>query len=350
MPPGAGRCILPRAGEGGRKRGEIGLAESREQVLTLDPLELEIRPGDLAGLLRALAKHPGLFEEVEALSHRVRAALGSPSPAGWLAVMKALESLENLPGLEFPRLFSPLPSPGRARDLADSLEREVSRIQACRPLFGEFRRRMGGRNALVGRVLAGAADLLEMLLDEGAVRPRARLLATPAEFRPEEVRLPELGFSIPSRSLSRFFRAPALADEEEEFEEQEGRVGGEGPEGVVLFAATIGPGVEEKAREAFARGEPFAGTVLDALGSTLAEGAARAVGEAAGRLLGEGGPDRVVRRYHSGYGDWNLSGQADLFRALDPGRIGISLTETFLMVPEKSVAGLAAWKRRKTSG
>ena len=326
----------------------MGVEERDDPVLTLDPLELEISPRDLAGVFRALAKHPDLFEEVEELADRARAARGSPSPSGWLAVMKGLDALGRLPGVAFPALSSPMPSSSQAETFLASLEKEVSRILACLPLFGEFRRRMGGRKALVGRVLAEAADLLEEALEEGAVRPRARLLGARAEFGPGGVRLPELDLLIPSRSLARFFLAPARASEEEEFEEAEKEPFLEGPGRVALFAATIGPGLEERARAAFGRGEPFAGTVLDALGSTLAEGAARAVGRAAAELglLGEQGPDLVVRRYHSGYGDWDLSGQADLFRLLDPGKIGMSLTSSFLMVPEKSVAGLAAWKKR----
>ncbi len=340
--------ILGAAGEEGRGKGEIGLAERDDPVLTLDPLELEIPPEDLVGVFRALAKHTDLFEEVEGLAERARAARGTPSPAGWLAVMKGLDALARLPGVEFPALSSPMPSSSRAEEFTASLEREVSRILACKPLFGEFRRRMGGRKALVGRVLAEAADLLEGALKEGALRPRARLLGTRAEFGPDGVRLPDLDLSLPSRSLARFFLAPARANEEEEFDAAGGEPVLEGPGRVALFAATIGPGMEERARAAFGRGEPFAGTVFDALGSTFAEGAARAVGKAAAELglLGQPAPDLVVRRYHSGYGDWDLSQQAEIFRLLEPGKIGMTLTSSFLMVPEKSVAGLAAWKRR----
>ena len=337
---------------------ERALADSSGAVLTLDPLALEVPAGDLPEILRALARHPALLEELEVLKERVEAAAASPSPTAWLGVMKSLEVFRRLPGLELPSLASPLPTGDQARAFRSALEEEFSRVLAWKPLVGEFRRRMGGRKALVGRVLAEAADLLEEALAEEAVRPRARLLSAAARFGPEGVVLPELDFAISSRSLARFFSAPALADEEEEFQApreeglEEGREEGgmrrTAPARVVLFAATIGPGMEERARAAFARGEPFAGTVLDALGSTFAEGAARAVGEEAARrgLLGEGGPGSVVRRYHSGYGDWPLAGQADLFRLLEPQAIGIALTESFLMVPEKSVAGLAAWKRR----
>jgi len=324
------------------------LAESVAPVLTLDPLDLEASPEDLPGVLRALARRPALFEEVEALLGRARAALDAPSPSAWLAVMKALEALGRLPDPGLPVLSSPLPSRSQGEAFLGSLEKAVSRFLSWRYLVGEFRRRMGGRKALTGRVLAESADLLERALGEGALRPKARLLSTSSRFEEDRVELPEAGMVIPSRSLVRFFRGPALADEEAEFREAGGGEGREGPERVVLFAATIGPGMEELARAAFGRGEPFAGTVLDALASTLAEGAARAVSREAARrgLLGPGGPGCVARRYHSGYGDWGLPGQADLFRVLEPGKIGISLSESFLMVPEKSVAGLAAWKRR----
>jgi hypothetical protein len=48
----------------------------------------------------------------------------------------------------------------------------------------------------------------------------------------------------------------------------------------------------------------------------------------------------VVRAYSPGYCGWHISGQRALFDRLRPERIGISLNESFLMTPLKSVSGV----------
>ena len=47
-----------------------------------------------------------------------------------------------------------------------------------------------------------------------------------------------------------------------------------------------------------------------------------------------------VLRYSPGYCGWHISGQRRLFDYLDPGQIGITLRESFLMDPLKSVSGV----------
>jgi len=55
-----------------------------------------------------------------------------------------------------------------------------------------------------------------------------------------------------------------------------------------------------------------------------------------GRLASEG----AVLRYSPGYCGWHISGQGRLFDVLEPEQIGVSLSETFLMLPLKSVSGV----------
>ena len=51
------------------------------------------------------------------------------------------------------------------------------------------------------------------------------------------------------------------------------------------------------------------------------------------------------RRFHVGYGDFDLKEQRRLFAILDPARIGIELNPSCIMIPEKSVSGIMALKR-----
>lgn len=56
----------------------------------------------------------------------------------------------------------------------------------------------------------------------------------------------------------------------------------------------------------------------------------------------------ATSRFSPGYGDWPLSFQEDIFRALDcPRKIGVSLNESLLMSPSKSVTAIFAVKTKQ---
>jgi hypothetical protein len=60
-----------------------------------------------------------------------------------------------------------------------------------------------------------------------------------------------------------------------------------------------------------------------------------------GSSVAERGAHRPGRlRYSPGYCGWHLSGQRALFAALQPEEIGITLRESMLMVPLKSMSGV----------
>lgn len=61
------------------------------------------------------------------------------------------------------------------------------------------------------------------------------------------------------------------------------------------------------------------------------------------RQLKEG--ETLVSRYSPGYGDWPLEAQRRLFELLDaPRKVGVSLTDSLLMVPSKSVSAIIGVK------
>ena len=62
------------------------------------------------------------------------------------------------------------------------------------------------------------------------------------------------------------------------------------------------------------------------------------------RELAEG--ETLVPRYSPGFGDFPLSAQREILSVLDAARaIGVSLTDTLLMVPSKSVSAVIGVKR-----
>lgn len=107
----------------------------------------------------------------------------------------------------------------------------------------------------------------------------------------------------------------------------------------VLFAATIGPETDAWIRDLMDKGEMTRGLLADAFASSAAIALGLEVEKIAARVLaGEG--LAPTRRHAPGYGDWALSDQAPLCGLVAGGRIGITLTEEFLMIPAKSISGV----------
>ncbi len=96
----------------------------------------------------------------------------------------------------------------------------------------------------------------------------------------------------------------------------------EGSERVLLFAATVGLGIDRLLAR-YASVSPVKALFFQALGAERIE-----------RLCDEfcqGKP-----RFSAGYGDFPLAAQREIFRALDcPKRLGLTLTESLMMKPTK---------------
>jgi cobalamin-dependent methionine synthase-like protein len=106
---------------------------------------------------------------------------------------------------------------------------------------------------------------------------------------------------------------------------------------VTAAVCTIGPGLEERVAELSSSGRAAKAMILDAIGSAAVEEVVdRLNGEICERALGRGG--QPGPRRSPGYGGWKLSEQALLFDALEPADIGVELTQSFMMIPRKSVS------------
>jgi len=112
---------------------------------------------------------------------------------------------------------------------------------------------------------------------------------------------------------------------------------------LALFAATMGGAVSRRISELFSQNDPALGFMLDAIASDRAELAA----ELAGRhyldhLVNAGSAltPTYALAYSPGYCGWHVSGQRKLFDYLQPDVIGITLNDSCLMQPLKSVSGV----------
>jgi hypothetical protein len=114
-------------------------------------------------------------------------------------------------------------------------------------------------------------------------------------------------------------------------------------EHLALFAVTLGQPTSAAVAECFAGVDFALAYVLDAMASVAADTAAEAAERRYGRMLRERGwatPDGAVLRYSPGYCGWDITGQRRLFAALRPEGIGLTLTDSCLMQPLKSVSGV----------
>lgn len=107
----------------------------------------------------------------------------------------------------------------------------------------------------------------------------------------------------------------------------------------VLFAATVGQGIEDWLRAMLAADNLSRALLADAFASSAAIALGLEMERRAELFLKEHGL-APTRRYAPGYGDWELSAQAPLHALLGSERVGISLSEDFLMTPSKSVSGV----------
>lgn len=106
-----------------------------------------------------------------------------------------------------------------------------------------------------------------------------------------------------------------------------------------VLSVTIGPLLETQVQNYFSKGEYTKGLLLDAAGSTAVEAAADQaqlfIAQEAGKLGCE-----VTSRFSPGYGDWNITVQSDILSLADAQEIGVTATESAMLLPRKSITAL----------
>lgn len=110
-----------------------------------------------------------------------------------------------------------------------------------------------------------------------------------------------------------------------------------------LFAVTLGPVLSEKVSELFDNGDYASGYMLDSVSSYAADSLANTISNLLQSELagGEASANSLrVLSYSPGYCGWHISGQKKLFEVLHPEEIGITLNESYLMSPIKTVSGV----------
>ncbi len=114
-------------------------------------------------------------------------------------------------------------------------------------------------------------------------------------------------------------------------------------EQLMMFAITIGKEISEHIQELFDTNDFALAYMLDKTASLAADNAVRLLEKQYKVHLTESSvitSNDAVLGYSPGYCGWDITGQIKFFDYLKPGKIGIDLNKSCLMIPLKSVTGI----------
>jgi len=110
---------------------------------------------------------------------------------------------------------------------------------------------------------------------------------------------------------------------------------------VLLMGATAGGMIMEEISKATASDDLTRAVVLDAVASEMTDHALNWIMSYADLDIRRSSLKLMKKRFSAGYGDFSLMNQRTMFEMLSMERIGVSITETCILVPEKSVTAIA---------
>jgi hypothetical protein len=111
-------------------------------------------------------------------------------------------------------------------------------------------------------------------------------------------------------------------------------------EAFALYVATLGAPLAQRIQEMFATNDLGRGWMLDAVASSGADRLSDLLSVRFEEELARNGIAPRVLPYSPGYCGWTVRGQRNLFARLGPGAIGVTLNDSCLMTPIKSVSGV----------
>jgi hypothetical protein len=110
---------------------------------------------------------------------------------------------------------------------------------------------------------------------------------------------------------------------------------------ILLMAATSGSKIVEAISRNSGGKDVTAAVIFDAVAGEMADGALSWIMNYFNRQLSREGRQLTSRRFSAGYGDFSLDNQKIIFDTLKLERLGLSLSEQYTFIPEKSVTAVA---------
>jgi len=287
------------------------IVETNPKIYIADPFIYRINPGDYITITESLLKNPKLFHEIDSAKEKE----DKEAIAGYSGI---LSRWKNIPDKE-------------------ELKRNSNLICLDFETYKYFYKEVGASlkfNPLSQR--NSGVHILETMYEflkeyYKLINPKA--LYTQISFTSDEEGLklssPEIHFD--SRKLKIFTSHSSSAEKEispKDFKKNK----------IVVYLVTIGPGIDDKVKHLAADGNVFEAYLLNGIGAGAAEMAANDLNLYINDNFGNGAP---YKRFSPGYGDWPVSDQGKIFRLLNPEKnIGVKLTESCIMLPEKSTSGI----------
>lgn len=108
---------------------------------------------------------------------------------------------------------------------------------------------------------------------------------------------------------------------------------------IVITVSTVGPKLSAEIEAAFARGDYLKAMALDAIADSAIDNINKQFWL---RLVNRVKKEKkgITGMLSPGHSDWDLTQQRLLFSLIDASAIGVSLTDSCLMVPIKSISGI----------
>lgn len=109
----------------------------------------------------------------------------------------------------------------------------------------------------------------------------------------------------------------------------------------LLMGATGGAEIVEEIARLSDAGDLSRGVVYDAVASEIVDSCLDWIARYYNNVLRREGKHLTSRRYSAGYADFVLENQKMFFRELELERLGVRLTDSLILVPEKTVTAIA---------
>ena len=114
---------------------------------------------------------------------------------------------------------------------------------------------------------------------------------------------------------------------------------------VVLMAVTVGTEITERISKEISEGDVTLGVIMDATASQAADAILDWMMDFLNNSLIKEGKRLTKHRYSPGYGDLPLENQKQIFELMNLHKIGLTLTDTYILIPEKSVLAITGIER-----
>jgi len=109
----------------------------------------------------------------------------------------------------------------------------------------------------------------------------------------------------------------------------------------IIMSATAGSPIMEAIKEKTRQDDLGAAVVYDATANEMADAGLDWIMDYLNQQIRREGKTLLPRRFSAGYADFNLENQKAIYEILQMGKIGVTITSSFILLPEKSVTAIS---------